>query len=119
MTVKIYHYHKNISLYLEPVEGVKSPFLPHNIETEIMKFFAVILLTLSFAGTGYAEADKSSAFLGEDPGSLKVQTFYRAQCEQAAAASDDLSDDTRRDQFINACINNMADTWPIGYDESE
>lgn len=84
-----------------------------------MKSILIACLILLAPGLAFAEARSSASFLGEDVNSQKAQDFYRARCEAMATDQGIQSGDRQNAQFLNDCIRDMSNIWPLGYDESE
>ena len=84
-----------------------------------MKSIAIACLAVLVTGQCYAEAEAPSPFLGEIQESPKVQQFFASRCEALAKENSVLSSDPQHGDYMASCIKDMADIWPIGYDESE
>jgi len=75
----------------------------------------VMLLT---TGLCYAETEAPAAFLGESQDSPTALDFYRSRCDALAKDDASLADDKQRQAFIDDCLKDMANIWPLGYDEA-
>ena len=84
-----------------------------------MKSIVIACLALLASSDCYAEAGAPSPFLGEVQESQKVQDFFASRCHALAQDSNILSGDSQHGEYIASCMQDMAEIWPIGYDESE
>ena len=81
-----------------------------------MKYTLTACLMLLVSGLCYAEAETPSSFLGESMDSQKARDFYQSRCRTLAVEQGVRADDP---QYMKECLSDMAEIWPLGYDESE
>ena len=84
-----------------------------------MKSILIACLALLVSSACYAEAGSPSPFLDEVLESQKVQDFFASRCHALAQGNNIQSSDTQHGEYIANCMQDMAEIWPIGYDESE
>lgn len=83
-----------------------------------MKSTLIAGLMLLTTGLCYAEAEAPASFLGEDAQSAKAQEFYLSRCDALAKEQAATANDNERQAFMASCLKDMANIWPLGYDES-
>lgn len=83
---------------------------------KIQTLLSIALLGLGGSGIAVAAGPQWPADAQEE-NNPQVLAFYQARCDQWAAES--RLQGEQRDAYNANCINNAAQLWPVGWDESE
>lgn len=80
-------------------------------------FKALMLVPLAAAQIALAADPAEPSLNGADSGEPQVVAFYDRQCNRMADQNGLQGE--ARDAFLQDCLENAADTWPVGQEKDE
>jgi hypothetical protein len=79
----------------------------------------ILITTLFFTAASSAIAAAHATMAGlSDPNDPRVKEAYTAQCNEWAGQTT-FENEQAKDTYMNNCVSDMAQVWPVGMDESE
>ena len=73
----------------------------------------MMIAATMLAAAGAVQAGQTANFTaGESEQSPRVQAFYQEQCKQWSSA--DWLKPEQREAFVQQCVKDMAQAWPVG-----